>query len=88
MQYIVELVYTDRYFIHSLEGCVGSISRASLRLWTVFKSTDHCDKVSGQLTGQLSLPNHSRLIPVPPPSFRHTEKSRSISIILNVYHLE
>lgn len=28
MQYIVELVYTDRYFIHSLEGCVGSISRA------------------------------------------------------------
>ena len=29
MQYIVELVYTDRYFIHSLEGCDGSISRAS-----------------------------------------------------------
>ena len=28
MQYIVELVYTDRYFIHSLGGCVGSISRA------------------------------------------------------------
>ena len=29
IQYIVELVYTDRYFIHSLGGCVGSISRAS-----------------------------------------------------------
>ena len=28
MQYIVELVYTDRYFIHSLGGCVGSISYA------------------------------------------------------------
>lgn len=29
MQYIVELVYTDRYFIYSLGGCVGSISYAS-----------------------------------------------------------
>ena len=29
MQYIVELVYTDRYFIHSLGGCVGSNIRAS-----------------------------------------------------------
>ena len=28
MQYIVELVYTDRYFIHSLGGYDCSISRA------------------------------------------------------------
>lgn len=78
MQYIVELVYTDRYFIHSLGGCVGSISRASLRLWIVFKSTDHCAKVWDCLSDS----NHFQIIlalslcPLPPPNAKGEASTR------------
>ena len=79
MQYIVELVYTDRYFIHSLGGCVGSISRASLRLWIVFKSTDHCAMVSG--TAYRTVITSKSFSPYPcAPSLLQTHRKESFNI--------
>ena len=70
IQYIVELVYTDRYFIHSLGGLASVLSAAPLRgcgqcsnlQTTVPRSRDSLpDSYHFQIILALSL------CPLPPP---------------------